>query len=105
MQRLEARVVDPQRDLRLVVAGQVDRMDRPDRDAADLDEVALDELAGALDERPHLVARAAAAQQHEGDHDQCDPEQQPNPYPGALVPQRSPPTENGPIGGAKTTHA
>ena len=66
--------------------------DRPDGDAADLHEVALDELARALHERAHLVARSAAAQQHRADHDQRDREQHAQPLPqrvgGSAFPSR-----------------
>ena len=40
---------------RLVVVGELDRLDRPDAAPADLDVVALDELAGVLEQQRVVV--------------------------------------------------
>ena len=53
-------LVDLERDLGLALVGDPDLLDRPDRRAAQLDEVARHELAAVLEPRVDLVAVAAS---------------------------------------------
>jgi hypothetical protein len=62
-------LLDAEADLGAAVVGDRDLLDRAGGHAADDDGVALDELAGVLEHRPHLVARAAA---EEDDRDEDD---------------------------------
>jgi hypothetical protein len=66
--------VDRQLDLGLAVVGDPDALDGPHRDAADLDGVALHELAGVEEVGLDLVAAdAAAPEQDQADkHDRSD---------------------------------
>jgi hypothetical protein len=65
VQGLEALVVDLQVDPREVVVAELDRLDGADRDAADLHEVALDELARVVHLHVDEVAAATRPEQHD----------------------------------------
>jgi hypothetical protein len=68
VQRHDLVLVELERHLREAVRGEVDLLDHPDPPAADLDGVALDELAGVRELRADDVG-VVAAREHDGDRD------------------------------------
>ena len=69
-ERREAGLGDLEGDRRLLLRRHVERLDPADDRAGDLDVLALHHVGGVVEDRPHLVARAAVVARADAEHQQ-----------------------------------